>query len=434
MKAKTKTKIKKKIISTKTKKKSFFQTFGDEKMNLDFLGINFNRNCVPQPALGLLLMSNAYYNVSSNAACVDALTSLAVEQVGDDGNTFKIVPTVSNPDQNQLDRLVRVLNFPDENQTISEIFTEAFRDLYGGITGNYAIIVNDRFVDGSGQNTIWGLRHIPSHLIYKASDKKGWYAKIGTKQVYFNKFGVPKDDENALTLFYRRIPYRGHSFQGVPPIFKTFDSATVQDAIVTTTRHYFKNGMQSHLVYQENEEEGTSDNSDVNQETIQSFFEKTLFGEERQFGVLYMHGAGKWDNLSQKLEGDTFDKIIRNTSQQIYDVHQCPVNLIGRLISGGSGFSELDSFRLYNRKKILPSKAAFSRDLQMLFGRGMGIFDWKIEFNSIDLTPASQDARTLIDLASALKSGIEAGFVDKENAKDIFSKTITDLKVIGGEK
>lgn len=406
-------------------KNGFVQTFNDQKLDLDFLGINYKQNCIPQPGLGLKMMSEAYYNISANASCVDALTSFCVEQV-EDGNTFKIVPTVDNPDQNQFDRLVRLLTFPGK-QSIQEVFTEGFRDLYGGITGNLAFVINDILPDGDGRKTIWSIRHVPSHLIYKAKDKRGWYLKKDKHQHYFNRFGEVKDDENAMTLFYLRVPFRGHDFQGLPNIWKTFDSAQIQDSIASLTRNYFKNGMISTLVYQETD--SADDNIEVNQETIRNFFQKSLFGENQQHGLMYMFGDGKFQNLTQKLEADIFDKIIKTTSDQILDIHQMPPRLLGRLASGGGGFETIDDFRIYNFKKIQPSRNNFERDLQMLFGVGMQIWDWRISFNKIDVSPAVSDAKVILDLTSAMTTAISTGLLNKEEAKELYKKTIDGLQL-----
>ncbi len=389
----------------------------------------------PQPFPSLKVMSKLYHKNADNASCIDALTDFTVGQPGEDGNNFKVVPVVDNPDMEQLEKyLLPLLAFPNPDQDINEIFKELFRDKYGAITGNFDLAISD-FFELNGQRRIAGFRYIPSHTVYKTTgklDSNGniipstlWAARDGKEFKIFNDFTKPVEKEGAPSLYHSRIIYRHHNYQGVGTIMKAFDEVRSQNELNDSVFHYAKNGFKGQMIYQDE----STDNSETTEKQLKRMFQ-TLVKKVKQFGIFRVKGKGTWTQIQQTFPAEVYSSVMKMSKDRIFRVHQIPPKLLGE--AGGTGnFETLDDFRVYRLKKINSSRVSFERDIQRLLIHG-GIFDWKIEFNTIDLTPVNQDARTLVDLSKALETSKGFGITDIENANTW--RAVTDnMKLKTGE-
>jgi len=318
---------------------------------------------------------------------------------------YTLVPTKSNPDQQNAERLTEFFANCNPNDTFLEILDDITRDEY--VFGNAFLEVVPG-ADGKPKE-LWNLD--ATTLRVKADDH-------GSIQGYVQvpRYGSATNvDFSSSEVIHFKLGTKGATLYGLSPLASLILPITVDKFAQAYNRAFFLNGAKIRGVFIM--KETTDEQVERNREYLQA----RAMNPDLAQGDLVLEGEIEYRQISINQKDMEFLELREFTRNEILAVYGVPPSKVSIIETGniGAGTGEHQTQTFYE-ETILPYQMRLAEKItKQIIRGGFGIQDWAFQFNKRAIDEKDQ--------ADIFNVYLQAGVFTPEEVRRIVAPRLPEL-------
>ena len=372
---------------------------------------------VPLPISFDLLVSLAHANTYHGRSIAQKVADVI-------GHGWHLRPLKDHPSREQKERIERLLEEPNPDQTFHELLEAAVAD-YVKLGNAYIEVARG----GDGQvSALW---HMPASTVrrHKSRDlycqirepfrQKVWFVAFGSGKFVHKDTGqeVPRETPDYLLANEVLHVYRYSDLSdwyGYPDYLYTTAVQTMA-GVAALDRHNRINVESGNVPAYSLVIQGAELDDKV-EATIREYFQERVGAERR--GVLIIpipystqEVQVSWERLALDPPEGGYLKLRESWVEEILVAHGMPPYRVGMAKEGSlGGTTAKEMTEIYKRSIIGPIQEVWEHRLNRLLRVGLQITDWAFKFDEIDTTDEELDARIDARL-------VDAGIITRNEAR-----------------
>jgi PBSX family phage portal protein len=340
---------------------------------------------VVEPPYDLEALASLYEVNAAHKACVDAKTTNIV------GLGYRFVPVGEEMEgsRDTLAVLEHLLATCNPEMTFPEVMRAVWTDVECLGNGYLEITRNSR-----GQ--VDGMYHVPGTTVRVRGDRKGFVQVREGRKRHFRSLGGDEalDPETGLTQnemmhFMKYTPQS--TYYGVPDIVPAVATVLGDKAAREYNIDFFSHNAVPRMAIIV--EGGELSDEVVGQ--LRQFMESEVKGQGHKTLVLDVPGNDTRVRLEQLTVGQSDDAAFlgyrKANRDEVLLVHRVPPSKV-TVVENANLANSRDQDKTFREQVVRPEQRRVEHRFNRLFREQMGIGDWAIRFNEMDLSEAREEA------------------------------------------
>jgi PBSX family phage portal protein len=343
--------------------------------------INTIEGAIPTP-YDINQLADFYEDSTWHYRCVNAKVQTVC------GLGWEIKPKEEDRKQDaEYQKLKDFIDRPNRGETFFDLLQKFWIDYEALGNAYFEVVLNN-----GGE--LAELYHIPAYTMRKLSSRASnlgdymqWRPNT-TKHIYFEDFNNEKYLKSDINKVAHLFSYFLRSdYYGMPDFLPALGAIKLNDNALVHNLNFFENrAIPAFAIVVE----GGSLTPEAKR-LVQSFLKSNYKGVANSYRTLYIPTTKgvtvKFEKLSQEIDYSEFAKMRIDNRDEIIAAHGVPPRMITIAQAGQLGGTAEAYYQLKIFKELIvaPRQKRFEHFLNNIFFKGLGIENWEIAFNGIEL-------------------------------------------------